>query len=304
MLKRNGKVYNSLSEYCNIEGEKVRIICPYNIQKYSLSFRLKDKIIPNKIKFDFGKVKNVELQSVIGLKDFSTSIEIKDVGFIINIKDLQKKSDYLIDIEYQMDDHRFMHSFVNTDGSSDTPFKEDEEKSEYWLEAHLKFPNILKDEYGHGNVELNDVDVGVNVSIGQDINMKIPSELKDKMKTITKLNKGEIGRSETFKEAMHLYRIHKGKYSGDSLDILKSLQDYFSETVFRKFVKVKQDFDYFNCIRGEEFYDNLPVYSWPKFMSVYSKCNLNLEKPAAKGTLLYKRKDFVTEITKILKLED
>jgi hypothetical protein len=300
MVKRNNKVNNIITDYCNIKGEKVQIICPYNIQKYSLTFNIKDKQIPSNLKFDFGNIADITLYSIEGLNDYKNTIEIQDTGFIFNLKKLPKNYEYIMEIDYQMQDDRFMNSFVNTKGSKDAPYNEDDNKSEYWLEAHLKHPSLLKDKYR--SVNLKDLDVGVNVSIGQDINMKIPGALKDELNAIVKLSKGG-SRSEMYKNAMKLHSIQHGKYGGEGFDILRTIQDYFTSTVFGDFIEVKQDFSYFNCIRGENFHEKLPMYSWPKFMRVFSRCDLGLENPAAMGILLYKRKDFISEISKILKLK-
>ena len=258
MIKRDGKIYNVLSEYFDILGESVQIICPDNIQKYSLSFSLKEQTIPNNLKFEFGKVKGIKLQSIKGLKNFKDAVQIQDIGFTFFPTKLEKDLEYLLEVDYQFEDHRFMKAFINTDKSKDAPYKEDEEVSEYWLEAHLKHPDLLRDECK--SIDLQDVDVGINVSVGQDLYMKIPSQLKEKMDVMVKLYKGG-GRSETWKNAMRLHSLQRGQYSGDSMDVLNSLQEFFTATVFSKYIDVKQDFSYHDCYRGSDFHENLPIHS-------------------------------------------
>jgi hypothetical protein len=50
--------------------------------------------------------------------------------------------------------------------------------------------------------------------------------------------------------------------------------------------------------KGVSVYD-LPLNLWPKFMTVTSRTDLQLEKPAAKGYPLYKKKDFLSTIENI-----
>ena len=298
MIKINSKVYNKISDNCNIKADRVQIICPDNLQKYSISFNIKDRKVPNKLKLDFGDVKNVRIFSTEELKEYKQAVDLLEIGFVINFNNLPKDLDYIMEIEYYFQDHRFMRSFVNTDKSKDSPYKEDDLVSEYWLEAHLNHADLLRGQYR--SIDLRDVDVGINVSIGQDINMKLPPPLKQKMKTMVDLYRGG-GRSETWKRAMDLHRLQQGKYSGDSMDIINALQDFFTASIFSKYVVIKDDFSYKNCFRGKEFHDNLPIHNWPRFMKIVSLCDLSAERPAAKGILIYKRKDFVEEILKIIK---
>ena len=66
---------------------------------------------------------------------------------------------------------------------------------------------------------------------------------------------------------------------------------------------VQKDFQYWDCSRESDFYDNLPFPTWPKSMKITSKTNLSLEKPAADRILIYKHQDFVSEIEKLFGLK-
>ena len=93
--------------------------------------------------------------------------------------------------------------------------------------------------------------------------------------------------------------VRKRKAKGkELLEILRRMQKLFSSRVFRNFVDVKRDFRYYDCLRGTDYY-SLPFPTWPKFMTVISRTNLDLRKPAAVGILEYKRKDFRKAVEKI-----
>jgi len=63
---------------------------------------------------------------------------------------------------------------------------------------------------------------------------------------------------------------------------------------------VEQDFRYHDCFRGVDYYA-APFPTWPKFMTVVTRTDLNLSKPAAEGFLEFNQKDFKTKINDIFK---
>ena len=78
------------------------------------------------------------------------------------------------------------------------------------------------------------------------------------------------------------------------------MQTLFLPNKFSTFVNVKEDFSYYDCERGLNFYDKLPFPTWPRTMKVVSRTDLNLNKLTATGSLLYKKDDFLDKIKKIL----
>lgn len=58
------------------------------------------------------------------------------------------------------------------------------------------------------------------------------------------------------------------------------------------------DFRFHNC-EEDEFFDAFGMLSLPKTMAVTSRIDLTLEKPVAKGKLIYKSGDFETDLAKL-----
>ena len=76
------------------------------------------------------------------------------------------------------------------------------------------------------------------------------------------------------------------------------MQDLFIPTHFKRFIDIQGgQFRYVKCSKGEGVYD-LPINIWPKFMTVESRTDLNLENFAANGTIIYERNRFLQEVKK------
>lgn len=193
---------------------------------------------------------------------------------------------YILDTEYKIEDPRFIESLVHREVAKETVTVD---STEYWMVAQLKFVDVLR-EKKYGRIDLRDLDFNVNVGVHQDVNTKVPGVFKEQLEALVKLA-GPLGRDEVFRAIDHMRRIKTRKYGANSIELLGDLVELFAPQVFKKYVDVKPDFHYFDCEKGISVYD-LPWGVWPKFMTVTSRTDLGLEKPAARGTLIYKRKDF------------
>ena len=150
----------------------------------------------------------------------------------------------------------------------------------------------MKSEYGR--IDLRDVDFNVDVGVHQDVNTKIPEGFKDQVETIAQLTKKK-GRDEKFKLYHKLLSIQNKPQGGKEFEVLGHIAELFSPSIFKKFVQVSQDFHYHYCEKGSNVYDYSFV-SWPKFMKVIARTDIGLDNPASKGTLTYKKFDFMSEI--------
>ena len=60
-----------------------------------------------------------------------------------------------------------------------------------------------------------------------------------------------------------------------------------------------KDFNYSNCRMASDVY-SLSSPCWPEAMTIVSKTNLNYNKPAANGVVVYKFRYLINEIEKVL----
>ena len=301
MLKRSKSIDKTLSEEFKILGKEMRIECPQSIQHYSVVFETKgSRILPKKKKFNFGKVRRVSLRPIMSLQPVSDAVSYTENGFETNLKKLEKDTLYLLDVDYFIEDRRFIDALVNRNVAKESV---GEETKEYWMVAQLKHLDVLKQEFGY--IELKDLDFGVDVSVYNEIKMKVPSIFSQQLETAVKLlSKHHGSRDEQFKllvQHQQLLHARKEKYYGKIFEILEEIQEIFSPLTFRRFVDVQKDFHYYSCERGKDFYETLPFPTWPKSMKVISRTDINFDRPAADGLLIFKKGDFMDELEKIFK---
>ncbi|WP_143727306.1 hypothetical protein [Methanoculleus chikugoensis] len=302
MVKHIGNLQKTLESGFKIEGQQMTIMCSDGIQKYSLSLTPKRGLFgnPKSVDFPHGVPLRVELTQMRGLCPLFDCVERTIDGFSINLTELDPGELYILDVEYRFEDHRLMDSLVERIIPRDVPRNPDEDIREYEMSAQLKHLDVLRQKYF--NVNLRDLEFSVDVSVYQDINTKVPGIFRQQLEALVELSKKK-GRSEGYKLWRRLYQLQQKEYGGDTMDILENMYDLFTPGRFRRYIDIRKDFTYLNCSRGSDYYDNLPFPTWPKSMKVISKTDLNYNKPAAEGLLVYNQADFVSEIERLFKLE-
>lgn len=149
------------------------------------------------------------------------------------------------------------------------------------------------------NIELRDLDFFVNVAIHQDIKTSIPKSFARQLEVLLEWSETSDREKKMRLSMEHLRLKRKRELPRKSvLEFLGELQELFMPRKFKRFIEVMKDFRYHDCLRGIEYY-NLSFPTWPKFMTVISRTNLNYEYPAATGILIYKYGDFREEIERI-----
>ena len=300
LIKKATSIEETTKNGFKIEGREMTILCPDRIQKYSISLTPKKTgVLPKSLKFSNGIPKRVELRQIMGLSQKKEAIKMTNDGFKINMKPLTSGELYILDLEYPIENPRFIESLVERTIPRDVPHKSEEDTVEYEMSAQIKHVGVLKQQYC--GVDLRDVDFTVNVAVHQDVKTTIPGIFHEQLETMVELSKKK-GRSEKFRLMMKQMQLQQSKYGGKELDILHELYDCFTPQSFKQFVEIKKDFSYHDCERGSDFYDTLPFPTWPKSMKVVSRTDLNLDKPAADGVLVYQHSDFISEIEKLFGL--
>lgn len=296
IAKKADAVEGVLKEDFKIEGQEMTVLCPEAVQRYSIALIPKTSHLLPKSKKFVGIPRRIDFRQVRGLSHIDGAIETTDDGFKVNLKPLTPGELYILDIEYPVDDHRFVDSLVDRTVPRDVPHNSEDLRQEYWMSAQLKHVGVLKQKYYR--VNLRDVDFAVDVAVAQDVKITVPGIFKLQLETSFEMLKKK-GRSEMWRLMMRHRGLQAQKYGGNQIKILQNLYDLFTPLEFKKFVEVLKDFHYWGCTRGSDFYNTLPFPTWPKSMRVVSRTDLNLEQPAAEGVVVYKRNDFVTEIEKL-----
>jgi len=270
------------------------IVCPEGKQKYSMLIIPKGSISAPKSKiFTNCRPVRVELKQMMGFEEVPKAIQMLDDGFKINVDLLSSGETYILEVENKIEDPRFLDRLVDRNKPRDIPHNTDEEIKTYEISAQLKFLDVLKREFGA--IKLRDLEMNVDVAVYQDVNTSIPKVFRDQLETLVKISKSK-DKSKAHRLMMRYLQLQQNEYGGNSFDILRDLQDVFDPFRFQKYVGVKKDFHYRDCRRGAMCYDSTLMPNWPKLMTVISRTDLSLNKPAADGIVEYNYATFKTDI--------
>jgi hypothetical protein len=298
-LDNGSKLINELKGDFSIEGQEVTFLCPENLEKWNIVFKSKKGLFGGKKKFLFPSVKKVSVNSLLPYKDVTSNCVnlLPEGGFELSYKNLNENTPYLLEVDFDIEDPRFIDHMVYRKVQDDAP---DADKKKYWMQAQLKFTDVFEKMFS--NIRLEDLDFDVRVSTHEDIHTSVPGVFRRELEVIVKWM-GETDRERKrllSQEHLALLRARKGgKLNKKSiLELLQDLQDIFLPKTFRTFLDVQKDFYYHDCLRGIDYYV-APFPTYPKFMTVITRTNLNLDKPAAEGLLEFHRKDFKSKIEDI-----
>jgi hypothetical protein len=170
------------------------------------------------------------------------------------------------------------------------------EHNEYWMSAQLKHPKVLMENFGR--FDLKDVDVTVDVGVQNELKATLPKPFIRRLKEFFDIM-AQTDPRQQFKAIPRLRRLAKGKTAGREFKILVDLEALFMPRAFSRYIDVLKDFRYSDSYKGTEYYE-LPIQIIPKRMNVISRADLNLEKPAAEGVLIYKNNLLIEEIDGIV----
>lgn len=197
-----------------------------------------------------------------------------------------------IEIAYHMDED-FLNSLVRW-RSSPEPLVD---KMRYKLSAQLRNPEALI--LGFTEVEIEEFPITTTIHIKERIDAGIPEYVKRLFKVESEIM--EERDPHAFKKIMKLQQEKAKllKRLGKKTSLMEKIQalaSLLTPTNFRKYIDVFEDFRFHECERGSQFFKALGTLTLPRSMDVISRADLDLKKPAAKGTLVYEAKQFENDI--------
>ena len=298
-LEKGSKLIDILKSDFSIEGQELTFLCPENREEWSIVFQCKKGLLGGKRSFQFPSVRKVSVYSIMPLKDVTSRCVnlLPGRGFELNYKNLQPNVPYILKVEFDIENPKFIDDLVYKKVQEDTL----QEYRRYWMQAQLRFIDALEKSFSE--IKFEDLDFSVMVSTHEDIRTAVPASFKKELEVIVKWMKetDRERKSRLSQEHLRLLRARRGgetKRGKSVLELLQELQDIFLPKTFRTFLKVEQDFYYHDCLRGADYYA-APFPTWPKFMIVITRTNLSLNKPAAVGLLDFNYLDFKRKIEEL-----
>jgi hypothetical protein len=294
VARRAEKLTRALAGGFKIESQEITIRCPEQIETVSIAFEPHAGILGQKVRFPYGKPQRVHLRPLLGVSELDQdAVVTNDSGFELSTRGLGTQL-YLLDVEYEIQHPRLLEALVQKNTPVETPKTN---SSEYWLHAELKHPSALKTRYQR--FDLQDLEFAVDVGVAENVKTVIPKPLvKELEAAVALLEERNPFRKRVLGE-QHLAAMEsRGQES--TMKLLGNLQSAFVPNTFRNYLEVKRDFHYGDCERGISLYDTLPIPTWPRSMKVVSRTDLSINRPAAQGTLVYKKDEFQRKVEQLL----
>ena len=274
------------------EGQGIYIKVPEKICQYDTIVRVqKSGFLSRKIDFPLPEVKRVIGTCMPSLFSLQNAIRKNPNGFTLSAEGIPDGTEFiLMQFQYEIPSPGFIFNLV--EASTATEPIEYNDRDEYWMHAQLKFPQILQKAYSH--LKLQDVNLNVDVAVDNEIKTAVPNYVTKSLQTIRELL------SETERGKAHrLLLKHLQSRRRIGIDIYSLITEIGSIFLrFKNFIHVTEPFRYFDSKQGTDFYD-FPGQIVPKAMTVVSRTDLSLEVPAAKGKVIYKKRDLLDELTEV-----
>jgi len=289
--------------------ESLRIVCKEdeNIGVYTATVHA-GNIVAKQMKKRYGLTKKFDRQEVsfvkmYGLKPISKriydAVEITPTEYILNLNKIIELNldSFRIEIGYRMN-HSSLEGIVRS-RSSPEPL---EDRRLYHISAQLTDPDSLIE--GFSECEIEEFPITLSIQIQEDITTNIPFYVK-KMSEIEE----EILRDYNPHSAIKILGLQKQKARLKKRFGKEDLRSKFTEislflrpSKFRSnYIDIsgKKEFILGDCKWGGDIFRVLGLTMLPKTMEVIMRTNLNLDKPAASGIMIYKSRKFSEDIHKL-----
>lgn len=224
------------------------------------------------------------------------AVGIQDGKFTLDLNKVLKEDVFRLEVGYRMDES-WLEGMVRA-RSSPEPLQD---AQKWHLSAQLIDPTSLIG--GFSEVEIEEYPVSARVHIKEQINTNIPSYVV-KMAEI----EAEILSDYDPHHAIKVIGLQKKKArlkrrlsEQDLMTQLNELSIFLRPNKFLNYVSMpsEQDFRLHCCEWGSEVFRALGMMPLPSKMNVTSRADLNLDKPAASGSMIYQTKKFETDVQNV-----
>lgn len=267
----------------------LKIRCPERVAEYAFAFNpntLRKRIVP-KLKLEIPTITSLEVVSLSSLKRVTGVVEKTPDGYVLRLDKLPRSpKGFLATADFLVQDPGSIGLLVETNSKADRVGVGDVD--EYWLHAQLKYPKALK--WAYSEVEVKDLDVGVDVGVYEALRIVLPERIPRTMEALRNLIR-EKDPHQLWKRAMEYSRVARGS-EAEYVEKLQEVRRIILSDEFRTYVDVERDFRYLQTVPSLHPTDSEGFLGVPRFAHVLARANLDLEAPAAEGVLVYKSGEF------------
>lgn len=247
--------------------------------------------VPDGRKRQFGKVK-IPVGEGYRLKDMFTLPEYNpvkaaytsDQGYIsFNPKELPNQSQYIVTLNGDVEPQT-LDEIVHLKAPED-PTRSEEEDS-YWVHSAIKRPGVMKDVYD--DMQVDNVDISLNVGVQRCFSNSIPEDVLsvfDRTRDLLEAsNEDDRNRILTASRRRYQARRDLSTSPAEAADIVRSLAT--AENI-QDFITVDDPFRERNINPGTP-----EQHIFPETVSVDVTTDLDLDRQAADGDIIFQKKSF------------
>jgi hypothetical protein len=282
ILKSVEKIMDKLQKLKGIEpkSKELFVRAPENIVSFSVAFDInRAALFSKKIGFTIPHIQRISLYSLVPYCPLE-ALQTADDSFTLDLENIPKETkNVLLNVEYKVPGSQFIADLIQTNVATETSSDQDA----YWMHAAIRHPSYLEKLYK--KLEIRDVDFNVDVGIYQEMKTAVPTGVLRALSILSDIAY-QTDRNKAVKLLLQYMGARRG--SRDPFQIIAQAANLFSPPGFKKFVDVTPPFRYYDAIIGRAFYEN-NIQILPKTVKVVARTDLDLNHPAADGTLYYRK---------------
>lgn len=224
-----------------------------------------------------------------GFQEQTRLWKLSDGYFILNAHELPTSEHYLVVMEGSVDS-QILKNFVYIKPAANRD--NDDKNDKYWLDASLRQPNILEKIYA--DLEIDDINVGVEVNIDKMFGLTLPKEVKDKalaLHNLLEASASNFDRNELIRAALKYRRQEKISPTFNPGNFAKVIQKVTAKDIISQYINIEHPYDVSDIEQPEKY-----VNIVPQSIRVQAITRLTLETPIATGYLVFNREKYLEKL--------
>ena len=210
-------------------------------------------------------------------------------NYVLKADKVPNSENFLIEMEGNVDENVlknfvYIKPAINRDN--------DDQNDKYWLESSIKKPGFLETIYS--DLEIDEVNFGVNIDIDKMFGLTIPKEVKEKsnaLQHLLKVSSRDFDRNKLINAAVYYKRQEKLYPSFNPGDFFRIIQKFTAKNIIRDYIKIDQSYNVGDVEQPEKYNGVIP-----QNLKVHAITRLTLRDPIARGYLIFNRESYMKKL--------
>ena len=215
--------------------------------------------------------------------------KLSDGYFVLNAHELPASEHYQVIMEGNVDSRLLKNLvYIKPAANRDNDVKDDK----YWLDASLRQPGMLEKIYA--DLEIDDINVGVEVNIDKMFGLTLPKEVKEKalaMHKLLEVSSSNFDRNDLIRAALIYKKQERISPALDPGNFAKVIQKVTAKDVISQYINIEHPYDIGNIEQPEKYLSIIP-----QSIKVQVITRLTLKTPIATGYLVFSREEYLKKL--------